>query len=105
MKKTLALILMLVMVAFAFASCEKDKKNGDATTAKPATTAEPATTAAPATTTAEPEDTEAPHVHVIPDEWEDEYLVESSTALIAARSLRRRRSLPIPTRTRSSSGP
>ena len=76
MKKTLALILMLVMVAFAFASCEKDKKNGDATTAKPATTAEPATTAAPATTTAEPEDTEAPHVHVIPDEWEDEYLVD-----------------------------
>ncbi len=76
MKKTLALILMLVMVAFAFASCNKDKKNGDATTAKPATTAEPATTAAPATTTAEPEDTEAPHVHVIPDEWEDEYLVE-----------------------------
>ncbi|MBR4770923.1 MAG: hypothetical protein IK090_08375 [Clostridia bacterium] len=76
MKKTLALILMLVMVAFAFASCNKDKKNGDATTAKPATTAEPATTAAPATTTAEPEDTEAPHVHVIPDEWEDEYLVD-----------------------------
>ena len=76
MKKTLALILMLVMVAFAFASCEKDKKNGDATTAKPATTAEPATTAAPATTTAEPEDTEAPHVHVIPDEWDDEYLAE-----------------------------
>ena len=73
----LALILCLVLTVFAFASCDKkDKKDADATTAKPATTAEPATTAAPATTTAEPEDTEAPHVHVIPDEWEDEYLVE-----------------------------
>ena len=73
----LALILCLVLTVFAFASCDKkDKKGTDATTAKPATTAEPATTAAPATTTAEPEDTEAPHVHVIPDEWDDEYLAE-----------------------------
>ena len=71
----LALVLCLVLCVFAFASCNKDKK-GTSTTAKPATTAAPTTTAAPATTTAEPEDTEAPHVHVIPDEWEDDYLVE-----------------------------
>ena len=72
----LALILCLVLTVFAFASCDKKDKKDTSTTAKPATTAEPATTAAPATTTAEPEDTEEPHVHVIPDEWEDEYLVE-----------------------------
>ncbi|MBR4769375.1 MAG: hypothetical protein IK090_00420, partial [Clostridia bacterium] len=73
----LALVLCLAVCVFAFASCDKkDKKDADATTAKPTTTAEPATTATPATTTAEPEDTEAPHVHVIPDEWEDGYLVE-----------------------------
>ena len=71
----LALVLCLAVCVFAFASCNKDKKD-TSTTAKPATTAAPTTTAAPATTTAEPEDTEEPHVHVIPDEWEDEYLVE-----------------------------
>ena len=63
----LALVLCLVLTVFAFASCDKkDKKDTDATTAKPATTAEPATTAAPATTTAEI-DTLAPHVHVAGD--------------------------------------
>ena len=43
----LALVLCLVLTVFAFASCDKkDKKDTDATTAKPATTAEPATTRA-----------------------------------------------------------
>ena len=63
----LALVLCLVLTVFAFASCDKkDKKDTDATTAKPTTTAEPTTTAAPATTTAEI-DTLAPHVHVAGD--------------------------------------
>ena len=68
----LALVLCLVLCVFAFASCNKDKKKGAASTTAKATAA-PSTTAAPATT--EAEETMAPNVHVIPDEWEDEYLV------------------------------
>ncbi len=65
----LALVLCLVLCVLAFASCKKDKKNGDATTAK--ATAAPATTAAPADTT-DAIKTVAPHVHT-PGEYEIDF--------------------------------
>ena len=68
--RAIALILCLILCAFAFASCDKNKKKDADTTAKP--TSAPATTAAPAaTTTEEPEDTLPPHVHVVPDYYDD----------------------------------
>ena len=68
--RAIALVLCLILCAFAFASCNKDKKKDADTTAKP--TSAPATTAAPAaTTTEEPEETLPPHVHTIPDDYDD----------------------------------
>ena len=68
--RAIALILCLILCAFAFASCDKNKKKDADTTAKP--TSAPATTAAPpATTTEEPEDTLPPHVHTIPDDYDE----------------------------------
>ena len=72
MKRTtraIALILCLILCAFAFASCGKDKKKGTATTAKG--TAAPSTTAAPATT--EAEETLPPHVHTVPDDYDEDF--------------------------------
>ena len=68
--RAIALVLCLILCAFAFASCNKDKKKDADTTAKP--TSAPATTAAPAaTTTEEPEETLPPHVHTIPDDYDE----------------------------------
>ena len=85
----LALVLCLVLSVFCFASCKKDAKNGDATTAK--ATAAPSTTAAPADTTAEIK-TQAPHVHG-PGDYEVDFPPSSTPS--------RRASIPpsLPSRT------
>ena len=65
--RTIALVLCLILCAFAFASCDKGKKG--ATTANDTSTA-PITTATPAATT-EADETLPPHVHVVPDYYDD----------------------------------
>ena len=71
----LALVLCLVLCVFAFASCKKKNKTGTTAEASTPATTEPAATE-PAATTDEGEDTLAPCAHIIPDEWDDEYLVD-----------------------------
>ena len=71
----LALVLCLVLCVFAFASCKKRNKTDTTAEASTPATTEPAATE-PAATTDEGEDTLAPCAHIIPDEWDDEYLVD-----------------------------
>ena len=64
----LALILLLVLCVFAFASCSTDEKYTAKTTKD---TAAPSTTAAPTTTVAVT--TAEPHVHTVPDDYDEDY--------------------------------